>query len=282
MDQFHRRYLPKMWGDRAALIFTVICIHIIGLFELLVVLPYIDPDRANTFWLHTAVGVFIYVNVMGSLAKTIGTDTTSGSTVLPSILKPGWRFCSACEANAPPRSFHCWACKSCILKRDHHCIFTGNCIGFANHRYYVTMVLYLWFAASYCTFLNMDYTWEVLGGFNWKSLLTMVMPMVSWLLGLSLTFTFTVSFISSTCIISFFLLGTLFVYSLINILNGQTVHERAMGIKEFDIGWKGNIEVVFGKNWNICWLSPWISSPLYGDGITFRKKNMPVENVKDM
>ena len=274
--------MPKMLADRIALVFTLVCIHLIGLFELFVVLPYIDPDRSDTFWLHTTVGVLIYINVITSLLKTISTDTTSGSTVLPSILKPGWRFCSCCEANSPPRSFHCWACKSCILKRDHHCVFTGNCIGFANHRYYITLVLYLWFAASYCTFLNMDYTWEVLGGFNWKSLLTMVMPMVSWMLGLSLTFTFTVSFISSTCIISFFLLGTLLAYSMLNIINAQTVHERAVGSREFDLGWKSNIEVALGKNWQYCWISPWISSPLPGDGIAFRKKNMTIENVKDM
>lgn len=281
--RYYKKYMPKVLGDYVAMTFTIVTIHVIALFELFVVLPYIDHDGSKFYWLHAIMGVFIYINVMTSMYLTITTDATSGSVILPSILKPDWRFCAACEANSPPRSFHCWACKVCILRRDHHCVFTGNCIGHANQRFYMTMILYLWIAASYCTFLNMDYTFEVLGGLNWRSMITMIMPMMAWLFGISATFNFTVCFISSTCLIGFFLLATLIGYHMINIVSGQTVHERAICCKDYDLGFKRNLEVVFGRKWVLAWLSPWVSSPLPSDGIVHRKKNQPaVETVKDL
>lgn len=235
----YRKYMPKVFGDVIAMSFTLIVMHFIALFELFVILPSIDGNMSSTFWLHTAAGLFLYGSIISCFILTIMTDATSGSTVLPSILKPGWRYCAACEANSPPRSYHCWACKICILRRDHHCMFTGNCIGHTNQRYFMTMIFYYWLAASYCTFLNMDYTWEILGGYNWKSIFTMIMPLMSWILGLSETYNFSISFVSSTCLIAFFLLATLFAYHMLNIMSGQTIHESAVKCKDFDRGWQG-------------------------------------------
>ena len=44
----------------------------------------------------------------------------------------------------------------------------------------------------------------------------------------------------------------------------------------------GNIETVFGKRWRVAWLSPFISSSLPSDGISFSKRNGILENVKDI
>ena len=273
--------VPKSWNDRIAFMFMLCGVHSICLFELVVILPYIDADYSVTFLFHTVLGVIFYVNIMSSFILTITTDATSGSQILPSILKPGWRFCSACEANAPPRSFHCWTCNKCILRRDHHCVFTGNCVGFQNMRYFTTMVIHITLAALYCNYLNMDYTWELMGGFSVQSVATMIVPMFMWLLGYTHTYSFICSFMSSLCIIGFFALGALLGYHSLNLLSGQTTFEKTMKIKDYNLGPVENIKEVFGERWYIAWLSPYISSPLAGNGIEFAKKT-GFENIKDM
>lgn len=279
-----RRHLPRTSGDCLALAFMVIAVHVIVLFELLVIVPSLHRDSETPnfdYWSHVLLGFFLYLNVMVSIALSVLNDTTSGSTILPSILKPGWRFCSACEANAPPRSHHCWMCRACVLKRDHHCLFTGKCVGFTNHRYFINMVGYLCIGALYCNYLNMEFVWEILGGLSIKAILTMVMPIIAWAIGLTETYTFTVAFISSTCVFGFLLLGTLLFYHLVNIFNGQTTYERAQGIRDYNCGWKENLRQVFGEKWYIAWASPVIPSNMPGDGIDFPKK-AKYENVKDM
>ena len=263
------------------MMFSLFVVHVIPFFELLIILPYIDAHKRGTYWLHVAAGIFIYINVMTSFVWTITTDTSSGNEVLPTVLKPGWRFCSACEANAPPRSLHCFFCNICVLKRDHHCMFTGNCIGHANHRYFLTMVFYFCVAALYCNFLNMDYTWEIIGEISLRSLFTMIVPLFAWMLGLTEAFTFGVAFISSTCLIGFFLLGALTAFHILNIYMGQTTWERSLKSREYDLGWKENVRHVFGVNWYVSWISPFIPSPLPGNGIEFMKRGA-FENVKDL
>lgn len=282
-----KKYIPKLWADFCAFIFTLVMVHVIALFEMVVVLPYIDSDhehhetRMPTFWLHFVLGVFMYVNIISSFAKAILVDSTTHNIIMPSVLKAGWRFCSSCEGNAPPRSFHCWTCNICILKRDHHCMFTGNCIGYSNMRYFITMVFYLCISAGYCCYLNMDYTWETVGGFTPVSIFTMIMPLFSWMLGFIKSFTFGVAFISSTCLIGFLLLTALFGYHMINTFYGQTTFERNYRNRDYDYGWRGNYREVFGEYWYIALLSPFISSPLPGDGIEFPKK-YKFEDIKDM
>ena len=276
-----QKILPKSQGDRIALAFMMGSVHTIILFELFLILPAVHEGEPGHYWSHVLLGLFIYINLMGSIWYSLVTDTTSGSIILPSVLKPGWRFCSGCEGNAPPRSFHCWMCKCCILKRDHHCVFTGKCVGYSNHRYFINMVGYLCVGALYCNYLNVEYVWEILGGLSLTSLFTMFMPIFAWLFGLTETFKFSVAFISSTCVFGFLLLATLLVYHGINILNGQSTHERANGIREYNCGWKENMRQVFGVRWYISWFLPFVDSPLPGNGLEFPKKTS-FENVKDM
>ena len=277
----YRKYLPKIPTDWMAFIFTLAMMHVVAAFELFVVLPYIDEKGGEAYWLHVVLGLFLYMNTMCSLYYCMFIDATSGDIVLPSILRPGWRFCSSCEANAPPRSFHCWICRRCILARDHHCVFTGNCIGHTNRRYFLLFVLNVWLGATYSCFLHVDYVLEVLHGFTWQALVTMIAPMVTWTTGLSKDFNFLVSFISSTTLIASLFVGLFFMYHLRNVLSGQTVHEKANNIKDFDYGWRSNLEYVFGKNWKFAWISPLITSPLPSDGIEHKRKGT-MEEVKDI
>ena len=101
----------------------------------LVVLPHIHTIDVTIQYFHTSAGLFILFNILTNLYFLITTDNTTSGLLLPSVLKPNWRFCPSCEANSPPRSFHCHICDKCVLKRDHHCVFSGCCIGYKNFRY---------------------------------------------------------------------------------------------------------------------------------------------------
>ena len=278
-----KRALPKTAGDIAAFGFMFVMIHFIGFFELLVVLPVIYEHHQGyrEYWGHVFSGWFIYFQVMCSLWKTMSVDITSGSLVLPSVLRPGWKFCAVCEHNAPPRSFHCFVCRKCVLRRDHHCVFTGNCVGHTNIRHFITLLLYLSIASCYCNYLNIDYTWDVLGGLTWRSVFTMIVPLVSWALGVTETFTFGVAFISATSIFGFLLIAAFTVYHAMNLYLGQTTYEKTHDLRDYDLGWKENVRQVYGINWRYAWLSSFIPSPLPCNGIDYPKR-LKYENVKDM
>ena len=275
-----REMLPRNQSDWIACVVAFGLIHIVVLYELLIILPYIDGDRTRTFWLHACVGLFLYVNVMTSLVRTMATDTTTRHMMLPTLLKPGWRFCSACEANAPPRSAHCWACDVCVLKRDHHCMFTGNCIGYTNQRYFMNFLLYVSVGALYCSYLNVDYMLEALGNVTFFSLIAIFMPMLAWVLGFTPAYSFAVAFISMICIVGFLLVSGYMIYQLVNIYRGQTMWESARGTQDYNFGWHDNMAEVFGERTYLAFMSPFVSSPLHGNGTDFRKKYD--ETVKDM
>ena len=274
-----KRYLPRTWVDWFAFLFMVIMVHVIVLYELLVVLNQIHEEFTLLYIFHVLFGVFLYLNVIGNMIKVMTTDSTSGSVVLPSILKEGWRFCSCCEANAPPRSFHCFICNRCILRRDHHCVFTGNCVGHTNQRYYMGLIGYLCVGAVYCNYLNMDYTWEIMGEMSLKTVLSMFLPLLAYILGYLGSYKFIVAFLSSLCLIGGCLLIALNSFHLNNIVRGQTTFERSRRVKLYDYGMKENVRQVFGEKWTIAWLFPTIESPLPSTGIEFPNKN-EFENVK--
>ena len=274
------RLLPKSPSDRVAFIFALLMIHVVGFFELLVVLPYIDASGYRTYWVHVVIGIFLYFSVMSSYYKLFTVDSTTSSTILPTLKPPGWSYCSECCSTAPRRCRHCWICNVCVLKRDHHCIFTGNCVGHRNQRYFLTLLVYLAISSTYCNYLNMDYTLEVLGGqLTAKAVLTMFLPMLSWTLGLAGAYTFAVSFISAICIVGFLLFTVLLIYHGRNVFHGQTCFEATNGIREFDLGVRRNLRQIFGNRWHVAWISPFISSPLPGNGVEF---STLYENIKDM
>ncbi|KAK0065873.1 palmitoyltransferase ZDHHC24 [Biomphalaria pfeifferi] len=283
--------LPKTKSDIFAFCFLLGAIHSIGFFELLVVLPSIystpahhgDGKNFTFYYFHVFIGIYLYCNVMHNLYKVMTTPTniSSSGKILPSVLKPGWHFCSVCECNAPPRSFHCFICKSCILKRDHHCTFTGNCIGLYNHRYYISLVFHMFLAAAYSCFLNWDFMYHLLGSMSLKSIIVILLPMVSWIFFQSDSMTTFQTLMTSLCVVGLCLCGGLVVYHLINAINGQIVHERVYKVRTYDLGWKENLALLLGTNWKVAWLCPMIKSPIPCDGLDFVTRDQ-YESLKSM
>ncbi|CAH1790205.1 unnamed protein product [Owenia fusiformis] len=288
MDNFSARTMklkhifPKSRSGIVASAFLVGILPTIYFYELLVVLPTVHPGLSSTWaYVHIFCGTALFINCVGSIWKMMTVEITCRGHMLPSVLKPGWRFCYVCEHNAPPRSMHCSECDTCVLTRDHHCLFTDSCVGHSNKRYYMNFLITLCIGAIYCNIMNFDYTWHIIGGISFKSVFTMLLPMLTWLLGYAESFTFSVAFMSALCVVGCALLLVLCTYHLMLILNGQTVYEKAKNIRDFDLGWKKNIIEVFGDHWYIAWISPFIPSTLPSIGIEPPKRTR-YEDLKDM
>ena len=50
----------------------------------------------------------------------------------------------------------------------------------------------------------------------------------------------------------------------------------------YDLGFVENLKETFGDNWKIAWVFPLVSSPLPGDGINFKAKEMVQHSGKDL
>ena len=278
------RRLPKTPTDWFAFLFLVFCIHGVLIFELFVVLPFLYDgfhDSVVMYYTHIVSAVFIYINVMSNMALAIFTETGIRGLLLPSVLKPGWRFCCVCECNAPPRSYHCDLCGTCLLKRDHHCTFVGCCIGHRNQRYFIVMILYIWLAAVYASVMNFDFVFHVLGEYSLKTVFVLVLPLLAWMFQVVETVTMTKALMISLCLIAVLMTTALLGYHMINIVNGQTVYEKSHKITMYDVGVMENLKQVFGVRWMVCWILPWIPSAPVGNGIEFKTKS-GFERQKDM
>lgn len=134
--------LPKNARDRAYFLFMMVGIPFSVLWEAFVILPNYYDEVCAMVVFHTVATLFIVYNILGNMLQLRRTDASGNKSLLPSVLRPGWRYCYPCSLNSPPRSYHCTVCNECILKRDHHCAFAGCCVGYYNHRNYLFAVIY--------------------------------------------------------------------------------------------------------------------------------------------
>jgi len=48
-------------------------------------------------------------------------------------------YCRHCRRGRPERAHHCAQCGRCVLRMDHHCPWLGGCVGWRNHKYFLLM-----------------------------------------------------------------------------------------------------------------------------------------------
>jgi len=48
-------------------------------------------------------------------------------------------WCPECASERPERAHHCSQCGLCILRMDHHCPWVGTCIGWRNHKHFLLL-----------------------------------------------------------------------------------------------------------------------------------------------
>ena len=216
------------------------------------------------------VGLYVLFNVFANMYKAISVDTTIYAINLPVQLMDGWRYCSACELNAPPRSNHCYTCDKCVLKRHNHCMFLGKCAGHRNLRFYLFFILYVWLGSVISNVINYDYYLNSLLQIGLKTLLITFVPWLAFILGMVGLIELAAIFANSVTLILFFLVS---LYGFINFrmaFNGQTWFERSRGITAFKLSWRQNLLEVFGTNWFYAMLWPFAPLKLPSDGSRFR------------
>lgn len=282
-------------------------ILVLNLIAITVVLPHIHAIDVTIQYFHTTVGLFVVFNLMTNLYWLITTDNSTKGLLMPAILKPNWRFCPSCEANAPPRSYHCHICDKCILKRDHHCVFSGKQHFFIririrksisrllywiqelqvwnnfihicqlpndwldSDRYYYGLLIYVAIGGLYATALNQFFIWEALGGLSWVSVANHLLPFPFWLAGRIPFKVMIWTFIAIIDLCGFlFASGLLYYHGMLAIKN-QTTYEKNKSITQYDLGhWKTNVVESLGPNWlRAVLLSPLVSSQLPRNGIDF-------------
>ncbi|KAJ8922359.1 hypothetical protein NQ315_004302 [Exocentrus adspersus] len=260
---------PKCVKDAFVTGFVLVIIPLIYYFELFIVLPRYYRQWSFTYDFHFMTGTFILFNLCANYVAIVMCDTSIKGRILRSgELLPNWRFCSACETVAPPRSWHCKICKTCILKRDHHCMFTSCCIGHENQRYFLVFVFYMFVATMYASYYNIHFVRDYLTFGSWTSIFKVIFPLAM----LFMEWTESQLYVFFVIIVlagGAFTGGLLWFHSDL-MLKGLVSHDKDKKSK-FDNGIRANIEVVLGEKWYLVWLWPWIESKLPCDGINWNE-----------
>ncbi|XP_070387557.1 probable palmitoyltransferase ZDHHC24 [Dermacentor albipictus] len=264
-----RCIVPRGYRDRVLFMLMMCGIPLIVFFNFCFVAPRYHETFDKVMWVHAALATFIVFNIYANLFKLFQTDTSARDMKTPAVLLPGWRHCAVCLMNVPPRSHHCSVCNECILKHDHHCMFTGRCIGFYNQRYFVVALLYMTVGLFYSLSYKCPYVLEMLGGINLATFLHMVAPHFGLLLGFVDVWLFLCNLVNLVELVVFFLCAYLLMVELICVARNQTTYEKSHGIRTYSMGLRRNLKETLGASWFLVWLSPWVQSPVSGDGLHF-------------
>jgi palmitoyltransferase len=268
------RLMPLEKSDRLGVGCTLLLLTLVTINDLNT-LNSLYETRTTYCLTMFSFGLFILFSVLGNMYMAMRTNSTIDSiSQLPSIMLAEWRYCSACELNAPPRAYHCFVCRKCILKRHNHCMFLGKCVGYKNHRFYLMFILYVWLGTVYSNILNVNYfiskfAWNEL---NFRKLFITFMPFFAWVLQMISLVELIFVFANA---ISLILSLMLIFYGGINFkmaLNNQTWHESTKKIEIYKLNWQENLLDVFGKRWLFGILFPFASIELPSDGINFKKR----------
>lgn len=236
-------------------------------FELCVVLPTVVEAWTIPYFVHYICASFLLLNIVGNMIYGMFTDTSIKGRNLDSVNKDGWTLCSVCEVLRPPRAWHCNNCDICILKRDHHCTFFASCVGYYNHRYFMFFTLYIFISMLYSFYYNVIFLSTFLKWNHGLVIAKFIFPLATFVVDFGAE-SFYVFLIEINFIVGAFT-GFLFFFHFDNILKGRITPEKKENNKgtSYHKGWKQNIIEVFGIYWYLTCISPFIHSPLPGNGI---------------
>jgi len=234
------------------------------------ILPRVEMERGSTgALLITLVGIYLlgallfnYWSTMfvgpGNPPATIG-DDTKGLLASDPELEEGQahRFCRKCNAVKPMRTHHCSICNRCVLKMDHHCPWVNNCVGHNNHKYFIGFLFYMCTGSAFVLSVSMDATMSALSGRN-QSAVFLVAVVV--------------------CFSAFVATGLFLIWNIYLVVSNQTTIEfygnkfsrngRRRG-NPYDLGWKRNLETVFGTDLSFARLFVPNRTTPNGDGVIY-------------
>ena len=135
------------------------------------------------------------------------------------------------------------------------------------------LVFHSWLICFYMTLLNVPYTLQLLGGFSFSYIFSVMIPLLAWLFGVLPSDYLVSSFVTGICSLIFAGMFACFIYHCQNMYRGRTTYERRLTSYEYDLGWKRNLLEALGRNYYLVWIFPLLPSPLPGNGIDFSKKS---------
>lgn len=262
------KFLKRIVQHIFYLLIVLILVPTFFYFEVFIVLPEIVEQWSTPYYIHFFCAHFLLLNIVGNIIFGMFTNSSIKGRCLDSNYQStSWDYCLDCDCYRPPRAWHCSTCDICILKRDHHCTFLACCVGYNNHRYFILITFYIFVAMIYAFYFNVQFVSE---NVSWNQGLIMIkflLPLVSFVVDFGYE-TIYVLLIIINFIVGLFT-GFLFMYHFDNLIKGKIVHEKNLESPDsvYDNGWKSNIIEVFGTNWYVAWILPFIRSPLPGNGI---------------
>jgi len=240
------------------------------------ILPLIVEERGSTAaQLLTLVGIYILISLLWNYLSTMfvgpGHPPSSIGDDLKGLLNDDpeleqgqtHRFCRKCNAVKPMRTHHCSICNRCVLKMDHHCPWVNNCVGHNNHKYFVGFLFYMCTGSGFILFVSLDSTLAALTGRN-QSVVFLVAVVL--------------------CFSAFVATGLFLLWNIYLVLSNQTTIEfygnkfsrngRRRG-NPYDLGWRRNLETVFGADVTAARLLIPNRTPPCGDGVVYPLRDRP-------
>uniref|UniRef100_H3BDY5 Palmitoyltransferase n=1 Tax=Latimeria chalumnae TaxID=7897 RepID=H3BDY5_LATCH len=223
---------------------------------------------------HLCFMTFVLTNTIGNIIQFIkNSPTISGVFLSRDGVGQGWMYCYSCETHVPSRCFHCPDCNVCVLRRDHHCVFYGQCVGHRNYRYFLCALLYTWVALLYAMVLNMEVFLAIIQeGVTLRTVLMLIMPWLMFMTGQVSPSAFLFAFVADTCVVGFLFVSTVLALHAYLSSHGQTTREWLANNHQYDLGWQQNLQEALGERWYLVWIFPFITSPLPGDGVSFKRR----------
>ncbi|VDN08422.1 unnamed protein product [Thelazia callipaeda] len=278
-----RKMLPSETQDKIAMCILFIILPLGFLLEIFVILTTEHEILSKGWNLRVGALTLLGLNAFANVYKVISVGPNGRYFDLPSIQKPGYRFCYNCQLNEPPRSFHCPVCDICAFRRDHHCSFVAVCIGHFNQRYYIVAICNLWLVSTFFLIWNWSFMWASLGGFSPLQVWELIVPHLALMFRI-------INFSQFLCVMFFVFSFTVFIFlcylvaaQFFCIYRGQTRVEFLLDIHAYNLGFMENLRQSMGRRWLMVLFLPFISSPLCSDGLSFAtRESKPLMDMKTM
>ena len=260
------------------------------------------------WWLITVPGLWLLFNVLfnyviclirdpgapqkpsggeGAAAPPPPRDESSGDSDDEEFLFRGGataapRWCRVCDAPKPPRTHHCSVCKKCRLRMDHHCPWINQCVAYNNYGHFLRLLMYLVVGCAFVATVGMRpflASMEVNASVPYVQG-DLLVRLLSRRTRLQMTVVMALALGSALLALllwNWWLAVTattgIEVYAARSARKKLQLRGR-IWVNQYDLGWRRNLEEVFGTPSWWRWMLPTLSFPP-GDGHRFPTRSSP-------